>query len=174
VFFATAGAHLDLPLLATMWPIALSLCVGRFAGTFASHQLGTRWAGDSALLRRWGWASLISQAGLTLGLAVVIARNFPAFGESFRSLVVASVAINEVVGPILFKVALDRVGEVGAAGPGQSLHPPPPHAPARSLPPPAIVHEPPKPVPLPREARELGPELAPESPAETQAEPPHE
>lgn len=115
VFFATAGAHLDLPLLATMWPIALSLCVGRFLITWIAHQLGTRWAGDSLLLRRWGWASLVSQAGLTLGLAVVIARNFPTFGESFRSLVIASVAINEVVGPILFKLALDRLGETGAS-----------------------------------------------------------
>jgi Kef-type K+ transport system membrane component KefB len=125
VFFATAGAHLDLPLLATMWPIALSLCAGRFVMTWISHRLGTRWAGDPPLLRRWGWASLVSQAGLTLGLAVVIARNFPSFGESFRSLVVASVAINEVVGPILFKMALDRVGETGAGGLGQSLRPGP-------------------------------------------------
>src|SRR4029077_433280 len=100
---------------ATMWPIAVSLCAGRFLATWISHRLGMRWAGDSGLLRRWGWASLVSQAGLTLGLAVVIARSFPSFGESFRSLVVASVAINEVVGPILFKLALDRVGETGAS-----------------------------------------------------------
>jgi Kef-type K+ transport system membrane component KefB len=114
VFFATAGAHLDLPLLATMWPVALSLCVGRFVATFVAHRAGTRLANDSPLLRRWGWASLVSQAGLTLGLAVIIARSFPALGEGFRSLTVASVAINEVVGPILFKLALDRTGESGA------------------------------------------------------------
>jgi hypothetical protein len=62
-------------------------------------------------IRRLGWASLISQAGLTLGLSVVIARAFPEFGEAFRSLVIATVAINELVGPILFKFALDRAGE---------------------------------------------------------------
>ncbi len=126
VFFATAGAHLDLPLLATMWPIAVSLSVGRFAATWVAHRLGARWAGESPLLRRWGWASLISQAGLTLGMAVIIARSFPAFGESFRSLVIASVAVNEVIGPILFKIALDRSGESGLADrPGHSLRPSP-------------------------------------------------
>jgi Kef-type K+ transport system membrane component KefB len=114
VFFATAGAHLDLPLLATMWPIALSLCGGRFVVTYIAHRMGTRVAGDSPLLRRWGWAPLVSQAGLTLGLAVIIARTFPNVGEGFRSLTVAAVAINEVVGPILFKLALDRTGETGA------------------------------------------------------------
>lgn len=112
VFFATAGAHLDLPLLGRMWPIALSLCAGRFAATFVAHHVGTRIARDEPFLRRWGWASLISQAGLTLGLSAVLARAFPAVGEGLRSLVIATVAINEVVGPIFFKLALERGGEV--------------------------------------------------------------
>lgn len=115
VFFATAGAHLDLPLLATMWPIALSLAAGRFFGTVVAYRLGSGVAQDPPLLRRWGWAPLVSQAGLTLGLAVIIARNFPSLGEAFRSLTVACVAVNEVIGPILFKLALDRTGESGAA-----------------------------------------------------------
>jgi Kef-type K+ transport system membrane component KefB len=112
VFFATAGAHLDIPLLTHMWPIALSLCAGRFAATFIAHRLGAAWARDDPFLTRWGWASLISQAGLTLGLSAVLARTFPAVGEGLRSLVVATVAINEVVGPIFFKLGLERGNEV--------------------------------------------------------------
>jgi len=112
VFFATAGAHLDIPLLTQMWPIALALCAGRFAATFVAHKVGARLAGDPPFLARWGWASLISQAGLTLGLSAVLARTFPAVGDGLRSLVVATVAINEVVGPIFFKLGLERGGEV--------------------------------------------------------------
>ncbi len=112
VFFATAGAHLDLPLLARMWPIALALCAGRFVATLLAHHAGARLARDSALLTRWGWASLVSQAGLTLGLSAVLARAFPAVGEGLRSLVIATVAINEIAGPIFFKLALERTGEV--------------------------------------------------------------
>jgi hypothetical protein len=41
----------------------------------------------------------------------------PSFGPGFRSLVVATVAINKMVGPILFKLALDRTGESGKAAP---------------------------------------------------------
>jgi Kef-type K+ transport system membrane component KefB len=114
VFFATAGAHLDIPLLQNMWPIALALCAGRFAATFVAHHAAARWARDEPFLVRWGWASLISQAGLTLGLSAVLARAFPTVGEGLRSLVVATVAINEVVGPIFFKLALERGGEVRA------------------------------------------------------------
>jgi Kef-type K+ transport system membrane component KefB len=112
VFFATAGAHLDLPLLATMWPIALTLCGARFACTVIAHLAGAAWASETPLIKRWGWAPLVSQAGLTLGLAGVLARTFPDIGDGLRSLVVATVAINEVIGPIFFKLALERAGEV--------------------------------------------------------------
>jgi Kef-type K+ transport system membrane component KefB len=112
VFFATAGAHLDLPLLASMWPVALSLCFGRFVCTFGAQRWSARLAGDSDLLRRWGFASMVSQAGLTLGLSAVIVRTFPSIGDGLRSLVVATVAINEIAGPIFFKLGLERAGEV--------------------------------------------------------------
>jgi Kef-type K+ transport system membrane component KefB len=111
VFFATAGAHLDLPLLAALWPIALGLSSARALVTVVTAGWASRIAGDPAVIRRWGWSAFISQAGLTLGLSVVIVRTFPEFGEGFRSLVIATVALNEMVGPVLFKYALDRTGE---------------------------------------------------------------
>jgi Kef-type K+ transport system membrane component KefB len=112
VFFATAGAHLDLPLLARMWPVALALCAGRIVATFAAQRVSGRLADDPPLLRRWGFAALFSQAGLTLGLSAVMVRTFPSIGEGLRALVIATVAINEIVGPIVFKLALERAGEV--------------------------------------------------------------
>jgi Kef-type K+ transport system membrane component KefB len=127
VFFGTAGAHLDIPLLRSLWPIALTLCAARFAVTAATARLSSAIAGDAPTIRRWGWSSLISQAGFALGLAVMIARTFPEFGEGFRALAIAAIAINEVVGPILFKLALDRAGETDPheAAPRPSLAPVP-------------------------------------------------
>ncbi len=119
VFFANAGAHLDLPLLAKLWPVALALCSGRALLTLAGAKLSSRLARDSDVIKRWGWSSLVSQAGLTLGIAVVITRAFPRIGEGFSSLAVAAVAINEMVGPVLFKMALDRSGESAPAEDGR-------------------------------------------------------
>jgi Kef-type K+ transport system membrane component KefB len=112
IFFATAGAHLDLPLLAVMWPIALSLGGARLAVTWIAHRTGSAMARESELVKRWGWAGLVSQAGMTLGLAALLARTFPSVGDGLRALVIATVALNEIVGPILFKLALETVGEV--------------------------------------------------------------
>jgi Kef-type K+ transport system membrane component KefB len=111
IFFATAGAHLDIPLLKSMWPIALTLCGSRFVFTWIAHRFGASLANESPVVKRWGWAGLVSQAGLTLGLSAVLARTFPSIGEGLRSLVVATVAINEVVGPVLFKIGVERAKE---------------------------------------------------------------
>jgi Kef-type K+ transport system membrane component KefB len=128
VFFATAGADLDVPLLRLMWPVALLMAGSRAGVTWLGSAVSGRLAKDSPVIRKWGWSGLISQAGLALGLSVLIAKDFPSFGPPFRSLAVATIALNEMIGPILFKLALDRSGETShAAVPSlSSLRPPPP------------------------------------------------
>jgi Kef-type K+ transport system membrane component KefB len=111
VFFATAGVALDLPLLRQLWPVALALCAVRAVAAWLSHLLSARAAGDEPSVRRWGWTSMLSQAGLTLGLAAVVESAYPALRGEFRSLVIATVAINQVFGPVVFKLALEKTGE---------------------------------------------------------------
>jgi Kef-type K+ transport system membrane component KefB len=111
VFFTGAGAHLDLPLMRELWQVALILCAGRALSSVGANWMATKLAGDPPVLRKWGWSGLVSQAGVTLALGATIEKAFPALGSPFRSLVIATVGLNEVVGPILFKLALDRAGE---------------------------------------------------------------
>ncbi|HEY8079635.1 MAG TPA: cation:proton antiporter [Labilithrix sp.] len=119
LFFASAGADLDIPLLRTLWPLALVLAGARAVTTFGAAQLSSALAKDEPVLKRWGWTSLVAQAGLTQGLAAIIEREYSVFGAQFRALVIANVALNAIVGPILFKLALDRAGE--SKGPAPSL-----------------------------------------------------
>jgi hypothetical protein len=114
VFFATAGAHLDVPLLKKLWPLALGLSAVRALATWVAHRVSTRDPSIPDNVRRWGASGLVSQAGLTLGISLVIEKNFPTFGAGFRSLAIANVAVNEVIGPIMFKLALDRTKESSA------------------------------------------------------------
>ncbi len=127
VFFATAGADLDVPLLRQLWPVALLLAGSRAIITYAGSRIAGRLAKDPPVLRRWAWSGLVSQAGLALGLSVLVAREFPGIGTPFRALAIATVAINEMVGPILFKLALDRSGETSPirAASFPSIAPPP-------------------------------------------------
>ncbi len=111
IFFAIAGAHLDLPLLGRLWPMALALALTRVGAIWAASRIATRVAGDPPQFRRWSWCPLVSQAGLALGLFARVQGEFPAFGTAFAAMGVATVAVNEMVGPVLFKTALDRTGE---------------------------------------------------------------
>lgn len=133
VFFATAGADLDVPLLRGLWPVALMLAASRALITWIGSRVAGRLADDPPVLRRWAWSGLVSQAGLALGLSVIVAREFPSLGVPFRALAIATVAINEMVGPVLFKLALDKTGETSGVQPASFPSNPPPIEPADEL-----------------------------------------
>jgi Kef-type K+ transport system membrane component KefB len=114
VFFGVAGAHLNLPVLAGLWPVALLFATSRGVSSFVAGRIASRFAEDSPTLRKWGWAGMVSQAGLALGIASNMQSEFPAFGAGLGALAVATVAMNEMVGPVLFKAALDRSGETAS------------------------------------------------------------
>ncbi|PJF33795.1 MAG: potassium transporter TrkA, partial [Phototrophicales bacterium] len=54
---------------------------------------------------------LITQAGIALGLAREVAAEFPTLGDSFSTMVVSVVVLNEIFGPLFLKHVLRRVDE---------------------------------------------------------------
>jgi hypothetical protein len=56
---------------------------------------------------------LVSQAGVTLGLTLLIAGEFPDWGAPLQTLMVSLIAIHQLIGPVLFRAALARTGEIG-------------------------------------------------------------
>jgi hypothetical protein len=98
-----------------LWPVALLFMGARALTSFAAGRVASHFAEDPPALRRWGWAGMVSQAGLALGIATNVQSEFPAFGAGLGALAVATVAMNEMVGPVLFKAALDRCGETSSA-----------------------------------------------------------
>jgi Kef-type K+ transport system membrane component KefB len=117
MFFASAGAHLNVPLIRALWPVALALAASRVIFTVIAAKLSSRVANDEPVIRKYGWAPLVSQAGVALGVAQVAARAFPTFGRGFGDLAIACIAMNEICGPIIFKFALDRAKESRAPQP---------------------------------------------------------
>jgi Kef-type K+ transport system membrane component KefB len=117
VFFATAGASIDLRALAATAPIALAIAIGRAGAIWAGAALGGRAARLPPASAALVWMGLVSQAGVTLGLATIVAREFPDWGRAVQSLVLALTGLHVLVGPVLLRAALARAGEIGAAEP---------------------------------------------------------
>jgi hypothetical protein len=59
------------------------------------------------------WMGLVSQAGVTLGLTLIIAGEYPTWGSMVQTLVVSLIALHQLIGPVLFRSALARAGEIG-------------------------------------------------------------
>lgn len=81
VFFATAGASLQLDALAAIGLVALLLSAARAGAIWLGTHVATRSSGIDAEHGRLVWMGLIPQAGVTLGLAVIVANEFPEWGR---------------------------------------------------------------------------------------------
>lgn len=112
VFFAAAGASLHVDQLSTLGPIAIGLAVIRFALIHIGNRWGTRLSELPAEIGRRVPAGLLSQAGVTMGLAVIVGRDFGAWGLALETLFVATVSLHELAGPIAFRNALANAGEI--------------------------------------------------------------
>jgi Kef-type K+ transport system membrane component KefB len=114
LFFALAGAKIDLASLPVLAPFVAFFILIRAGAIWAGTWVGARITDAEPQVRRYAWTGFVSQAGVTLGMVVIAARVFPEWGTDLVTLFVAMVAVHELVGPVLFQSALGRAGEVGA------------------------------------------------------------
>ena len=54
----------------------------------------------------------MSQAGITLGFASVVANEFRGWATQVQLLLVGAIAIHELVGPVVFRHGLAQAGEL--------------------------------------------------------------
>ena len=114
VFFVAVGASLRLDALAAIGISAVALSAVRLGFIRLGVAAGVKSSGLPEPIGKYAWTGLVSQAGITLGFASVVATEFPGWGNQVQLLLVASIAIHELVGPILFRRGLARAGELDA------------------------------------------------------------
>jgi Kef-type K+ transport system membrane component KefB/Trk K+ transport system NAD-binding subunit len=111
IFFTLTGASLSLQTLVSVFGIAASLFFIRLLTMYIGGVFGVVAAKDNKKFTHIAWMPYLTQAGVALGLSTIIAHEFPEWGKQFETIVIAIVVINQIVGPPLFKWALNYVGE---------------------------------------------------------------
>ncbi len=111
VFFSIAGAGLDLNALRQVWLVALILVAVRIVAIFAGTRIAVTLAKESSAIKSNAWLSFISQAGVVLGLSTIVENNLPQLGGEIKTVVLGTIGLNLILGPITFKAALTRAGE---------------------------------------------------------------
>lgn len=112
VFFALSGAKIDLAQVGPLLPLVVPIALVRAGALWAGVRIGARWANAGHAETQFVWMGLVSQAGVAIGLATILAEAYPGRGPFLAGLLLALIAINESVGPILFRRALTRSGEI--------------------------------------------------------------
>jgi len=121
-FFAIAGAGVHLDALVVFALPATIIVVTRGLGFWYGTRVAAGIAQAPDVVRRYGAFGLLPQAGLALALAALFTESFPMLGNSGGDLVFSIVAINEMVAPVLYRLAILRSGEAGKLAPSAVAH----------------------------------------------------
>lgn len=115
IFFAIAGAHLDLQTAGLSGGLAILLTLARFAGKLIGTRVGARVGGAPEQVRRYLGIALLPAAGVTIGLVLEAGKRFgeyvPELAQLMVSAIVGATLINELITPFAVRFALFKAGE---------------------------------------------------------------
>ena len=113
VWFALAGMRLDLVQLYQLaLPVGI-IAAARALALYAGTRVACGSTGAAPEVKRFAWIGLLPQAGLSLALVVVIQSSFPTFGGFAAMLMLSVLGLNQLISPVLLRIALVRSGEAG-------------------------------------------------------------
>lgn len=120
IFFVIAGAHLQIGLLPAMGLVGIIYMLCRGFGLIGGAFLGATIAKSEPVIRKYLGFGILSQAGVAIGLAIMVTREFSLLGGAGKDLAVlvintiaATTIIFEIIGPIATKIAISKAGEIG-------------------------------------------------------------
>lgn len=109
LFFVLTGASVNLEIIGTATLLTFFYVFLRILGRFAGSWVGGACIRSGNSLKIWMGPCLLAQAGIATGLALMAASQFPEYGNTIVSTVVAATIFFEISGPIVNRFVLVRV-----------------------------------------------------------------
>ena len=124
LFFVISGAELDLSVFSNWVAVLVGIAyiVLRSTGKLFGASISSRMTHCSPTIQKWLGITLLPQAGVALGMSLTVSTQLGPDGVVIRSIILFSVLIYELVGPMLTKIALTKAGEIAP----KELNPPHP------------------------------------------------
>ena len=113
LFFTLAGASLDLGILMSVGVMGIGYIIARAAGKMLGAYVGARQVGAEETVRRYLGLGLLPQGGISIGLSVLVRQLLPQYAVAITTIIMFSVLVYEVSGPIFAKIAISKAGEIG-------------------------------------------------------------
>jgi Kef-type K+ transport system membrane component KefB len=121
LFFVLAGANLHLALLPSLGLVGVVYILSRSAGLMGGAWIGAVVGRAESKIRKYLGMGILSQAGVAIGLALVVKQTFTPlgpWGDQLGAVIITTITatsiIFEIMGPILCKIGLQKAGEIPA------------------------------------------------------------
>lgn len=112
MFFALAGASLHLNVLYSVGAIGIAYVISRLTGKLIGAWIGAKVVKAEKNVQTYLGLTLLPQGGISIGLSVLVRQQLPQYSQLITTIIMFSVLIYEVLGPIIAKVALQKAGEI--------------------------------------------------------------
>ena len=113
LFFVISGAELELSVFADVAIVGIGIVyiLFRSLGKCIGASMSTRWVKCPPNVCKYLGITLLPQAGVALGMCIT-ARQLGAEGDLIRNIILFSVLIYELFGPLLTRQALTKAGDI--------------------------------------------------------------
>ncbi len=112
LFFTIAGASLNIKVLFTVGALGVGYIIARAGGKIIGATLGAKHLKQEEKIVKYLGMSLLTQGGISIGLSIIVRNQLPDLSDSIITVILFSVLVYEIVGPILAKIAITKAGEV--------------------------------------------------------------
>jgi Kef-type K+ transport system membrane component KefB len=107
IFFAVVGAEVQLAAFLHTAPFALVAALLRGLGIY----IGARLATSDRVFARRVTVGLLPQAGVAIALVALLLADFKPWGPVVGTIVLGTIIVNQLIGPIVFRNAIVAAGE---------------------------------------------------------------
>lgn len=111
-FFTIAGAGLDIGILKNVGLIGIGYVIFRAIGKLLGAYAGAVLTDAPAVVQKYLGFTLLPQAGVAIGLAMLAEQTMPEFGAEIKTVILSATVIYELLGPVIAKTALVKAGEI--------------------------------------------------------------
>ncbi|AJR06288.1 putative sodium/hydrogen exchanger [Photobacterium gaetbulicola Gung47] len=112
IFFLLSGMSIELSALNLLGVIGLVYVLARCLGKIFGAVVFAHFAQSSPQVTRYlGWC-LLPQAGVAIGMALLVGERLPEIGEPVLTLAVTTTVFFELIGPLVTRWSLYRAGEL--------------------------------------------------------------
>ena len=113
LFFTLAGASLDVRILMSVGVMGVAYIFARAAGKVIGASVGARLTKAPETVVKYLGFTLLPQGGISIGLSVLVRQFLPEYAVAITTIIMFSVLVYEVSGPIFAKLAIGKAGEIG-------------------------------------------------------------